>query len=116
AWHFQGYVVSDCGAASDISEGHHYTQTMEQGVASAVKAGMDIVCGIPMSGVKVENAAILKAVKDGLLSDEDVNRAVRRLFTARFKLGMFAPSEIVPFHPALPENVSDAHREVARRA
>ena len=116
AWHFQGYVVSDCGAASDISEGHHYTQTMEQGVASAVKAGMDIVCGIPMSGVKVENAAILKAVKDGLLSEEDVNRAVRRLFTARFKLGMFDPLKMVPFHPANSENDSAAHRELARTA
>jgi beta-glucosidase len=116
AWHFQGYVVSDCGAASDISEGHHYTQTMEQGVASAVKAGMDIVCGIPMSGVKVENAAILKAVKDGLLSEEDVNRAVRRLFTARFKLGMFDPPKMVPFHPANSENDSAAHRELARTA
>jgi len=116
AWHFQGYVVSDCGAASDISEGHHYTQTMEQGVASAVKAGMDIVCGSPMSDVKVENAAILKAVKDGLLSEEDVNRSVRRLFTARFKLGMFDPPKMVPYHPADSENDSVAHRQLALTA
>jgi len=116
AWRFQGYVVSDCGAASDISQGHHYTQTMEQGVASAVKAGMDIVCGIPMSGVKVENAAILQAVKDGLLSTDDVDRSVRRLFAARFKLGMFDPPSMVPFHPAASENDSEAHRELALTA
>jgi beta-glucosidase len=116
AWHFQGYVVSDCGAASDISQGHHYTQTMEQGVAAAVKAGMDIVCGIPMGDVKVENAAILQAVKDGLLSTEDVDRSVRRLFTARFKLGMFDPPGMVPFHPAESENDSAPHRELALTA
>ena len=116
AWHFQGYVVSDCGAASDISEGHHYTQTMEQGVAAAVKAGMDIVCGLPMSGVNVENNAIYRAVKDGLLPAEDVDRAVRRLFTARFKLGMFDPPGIVPFHPAQSENDSKTHRQLALTA
>ena len=116
AWHFEGYVVSDCGAASDISQGHHYTQTMEQGVAAAVKAGMDIVCGIPMSDVKVENAAILQAVKDGLLSAEDVDRSVRRLFTARFKLGMFDPPSMVPYHPGASENDSAPHRELALTA
>ncbi len=116
AWHFEGYVVSDCGAASDISEGHHYTQTMEQGVAAAVKAGMDIVCGIPMPDVKVENAAILQAVKDGLLSTEDVDRSLRRLFTARFKLGMFDPPGIVPYHPPASENDSAPHRELALTA
>jgi beta-glucosidase len=116
AWHFQGYVVSDCGAASDISQGHHYTQTVEQGVAAAVKAGMDIVCGIPMSGVNVENNAILQAVKDGLLSTEDVDRAVRRLFTARFKLGMFDPPGSVPFHPPASENNSPTHRQLALTA
>jgi beta-glucosidase len=109
-------MVVPSGAASDISQGHHYTQTMEQGVASAVKAGMDIVCGIPMPDVKVENAAILQAVKDGLLSTEDVDRSVRRLFTARFKLGMFDPPSMVPYHPAASENDSAPHRELALTA
>jgi beta-glucosidase len=117
AWHFEGYVVSDCGAASDISEGHHYTKTMEEGVASAVKAGMDIVCGIPMSGVNVENTAILKAVQQGILPEEDVNRAVKRLFTARMKLGMFDPPRSVPYSNVPMSQVdSDAHRQLALTA
>ena len=115
AWRFQGYVVSDCGAASDISQGHRYTQTMEQGVAAAVKAGMDLVCGIPMSNVKVENTAILAAVHQGLLNSEDIDRAVRRLFTARMKLGMFDPPQEVPYAKiSLAENDTGAHRELAR--
>jgi len=114
AWHFEGYVVSDCGAASDISEGHHYTTTMDEGVAAAVKAGMDIVCGLPMSDVHVENSAIYQAAKDGLLSSEDIDRAVRRLFRARMKLGMFDPPSVVPFAKIpLSDNNTEAHRQLA---
>lgn len=117
AWDFQGYVVSDCGAASDISQGHHYKPTMEGGVAAAVKAGMDIICGIPMSNVSVENAAMLKAVQQGLLSNEDIDRAMRRLFTARMKLGMFDPPDSVPYSNIPQSNLdSEPHRQLALRA
>ncbi|HEX6805018.1 MAG TPA: glycoside hydrolase family 3 C-terminal domain-containing protein, partial [Terriglobales bacterium] len=113
-WHFAGYVVSDCGAASDISEGHHYTKTMDEGVAAAVKAGMDIVCGLPMSDVNVENSAIYEAAKDGLLPVEDIDRAVRRLFTARMKLGMFDPPAMVPYAKIpISDNDTEAHRQLA---
>ena len=116
-WHFHGYVVSDCGAASDISQGHHYKATMEEGVAAAVKAGMDLVCGIPMNDVKVENAAMLKAVQQGVLSTQDIDRAVRRLFTARFKLGMFDPPDSVPYSHIPESNIdSEPHRRLALRA
>jgi beta-glucosidase len=117
AWRFEGYVVSDCGAASDISEGHHYAPTMEAGVAAAVKSGMDIICGIPMPNVKVENAAVLKAVQQGLLSEADVDRSVKRLFTWRFKLGMFDPPEAVPYSSiTIAENDTEPHRQLALQA
>src|SRR5579859_5957238 len=73
-WNFGGYVVSDCGAASDIAQGHHYTQTIEQGMAAAVKAGMDIICAWPMTDLKVERDALLKSVQQGLLPQADVDR------------------------------------------
>jgi beta-glucosidase len=114
AWHFQGYVVSDCGAASDISQGHHYTQTMEQGVAAAVKSGMDIICGIPMDNVKVERDAVLRAVQQGLLTTDDIDRAVGRLFTARIKLGMLDPPEAVLYsNIPISDNDSEPHRQLA---
>jgi beta-glucosidase len=116
-WHFDGYVVSDCGAASDIQEGHHYTATMEEGVAAAVKAGMDIVCGIPMDNVKVERDALLKAVQKALLPKADVDRAVKRLFTARMKLGMFDPPADVPYSSiTIADNDTEAHRQLALKA
>src|SRR6266550_8286274 len=77
AWHFGGYVVSDCGAASDISRNHHYTPTMEQGMAAAVKAGMDIICAWPAQQIAMERDAVLKAVQQGQLSNADIDRAVR---------------------------------------
>jgi len=117
SWNFQGYVVSDCGAASDISQGHHYKPTMEEGVAAAVKSGMDVICGIPMPDVKVENAAMLKAVQQGLLPTEDIDRAVKRLFTARVKLGMFDPPDAVPYSNIPQSNLdSEPHRQLALRA
>ncbi|MGA2076194.1 MAG: glycoside hydrolase family 3 N-terminal domain-containing protein [Terriglobia bacterium] len=96
-WDFHGYVVSDCGAATDIFRNHHYAETMPEGMADAVKAGMDIVCTWPVQDVKTDSAAIVAAVQQGLLPEADVDRAVRRLFTARLKLGMFDPPGGVPY-------------------
>jgi len=113
-WRFQGYVVSDCGAASDIQTGHHYAKTMEEGVADGVKSGMDIVCGIPMPAVTVERDALLKAVQQGLLSENDIDRAVKRLFTARMRLGMFDAPDSVPYAKTpLSEIDSELHRQLA---
>ena len=116
-WHFSGYVVSDCGAASDISQGHRYTQTLEQGMAAAVKSGMDIICAWPMQDLKVERDAVLKAAQQGLLSNEDIDRAARRLFTARMKLGMFDPPSSVPYtNITIADNDTEPHRQLALQA
>jgi len=117
AWDFPGYVVSDCGAASDIFRNHHYAQTMPQGMADAVKAGMDIICTWPVPEVKLESAALLAAVQQGLLPESAVDRSVRRLFTARMKLGMFDPPRMVPYSGInMSENDTEPHRQVALKA
>jgi beta-glucosidase len=114
AWHFQGYVVSDCGAASDISQNHHYTQTMPEGMAAAVKAGMDIICAWPAQQIATERDAVLKAIQQGLLPEADIDRSVKRLFTARMKLGMFDPPDSVPYAKTpLAEIDSEPHRLLA---
>ena len=116
AWKFQGYVVSDCAAVTDVFQGHHFTKTMEEGVAAALKAGTDLICGSPQTRVKTEREAALKAVQEGLLSQEDLDRAMRRLFTARFRLGMFDPPSMVPYSKiTASENDSEAHRQLALR-
>lgn len=116
-WHFGGYVVSDCGAASDVTVGHHYTATMEAGMAAAVKAGMDIICAWPAQEIAMERDAVRKAVETGLLPRQDVDRAVKRLFTARIKLGMFDPPESVPYSKiTIADNDTEEHRELAHKA
>jgi beta-glucosidase len=106
-WGFQGYVVSDCGAIGDIWLNHKFAPGAQEGVARAVKAGTDLNCG-------VEYTNVLAAVRSGLLAELDVDQALRRLFTARFKLGLFDPPSMVKF-AQIPYSVNDsaAHRKLA---
>jgi beta-glucosidase len=110
AWGFSGYVVSDCDAVANIyrENEHHYTQTPEEGVAVAFKAGMDLICG---GGEETEH--ILAAVRQGLLAEADLDVALRRLFTARVRLGQFdPPAQVFPaITPA--DNDTEAHRALA---
>ena len=113
-WSFQGYVVSDCGAVEDIFSGHHFTKSMEEAAAAAFQAGMDLVCGWPESRVAYHRSAILQAVKQGLLPEANIDRALRRLFTARMRLGMFDPPSMVPCSRiAASENDTEAHHQLA---
>jgi len=115
-WGFQGYVVSDCAAITDIFQNHHYGSSMEEGVSDALKIGTDLICGNSRTRVKTERDAILNAVHQGILSESDLDRALRRLFTARMRLGMFDPAGSVPYsHLGPQDNDTDAHREVALR-
>jgi len=109
-WGFRGYVVSDCWAVTDIFGGHGYVTTQEQAAAVAVKAGTDLSCG-------PEYGKLPAAVQNRLLTMEDMDRAVKRLFDARFRLGMFDPEESVPYSKiALSENDTPEHRELALMA
>ncbi len=99
-WKFPGYVVSDCGAIGDIYLTHKAQPTPEAGVAAAVKAGTDLDCGR-------EYEHLAAAVRQGLVSEEDINTAAGRLLTARFKLGMFDPPELVPYSK-IPYSVNDS--------
>jgi len=107
-WNFPGYVVSDCGAVGDIYEGHKAAKTALEGVAMAIKAGTDLDCGL-------EYQNVAPAVRAGLLPENDVDTALRRLLTARFKLGMFDPPGMVPW-TRVPYSVNDSpeHQELAR--
>ncbi len=109
-WGFGGYVVSDCGAVGDIFAYHKVAPSQEAASARAVKAGTDLDCGD-------EYATLLAAVKQGLISEGEIDRAVKRLFIARFRLGMFDPPEMVPFSKIpFSENDSTEHRRLAAEA
>lgn len=109
-WNFNGFIVSDCGAIDDIYLRHKYVKTEGEASALAVKAGTDLTCGR-------EYRSLVQAVKDGLITEAEIDVSVKRLMTARFKLGMFDPPEMVAY-ARIPysENDSEPHRQLALRA
>ncbi|WP_303828489.1 glycoside hydrolase family 3 protein [Asticcacaulis taihuensis] len=98
-WGFKGYVVSDCGAAANIyrQDSLHYTKTAPEAVAVAFKAGMDLICGDYRNNMTTEPENIVAAVKSGLLSQDVVDRALERLFEARYRLGLMDPISASPY-------------------
>ena len=109
-WGFKGYIVSDCWAISDFYKFNGYAKDATEAAAQAIKAGTDLECGSDYKNLK-------DAVDRGLLTEDDINKAVRRVFTARFKLGMFDPDEMVPY-AQIPYfvNCSDYNNSLSRLA
>ena len=106
-WGFDGHVVSDCGAVYDIYANHKFTGTSEEAAAAAVKAGDDLCCGTDYN-------SLTRAVKNGLISEKEIDVAVERLFKARFQLGLFDPPEKNPFAQIpISQNDTPEHAAVA---
>jgi beta-glucosidase len=115
-WGFKGYVVSDCGAVADVYKGHHFTPTPEAAAAAVFKAGMDLICGDSRNNMNADPQGILRAVRQGLLPEADLERALRRLFIARFRLGLFDPPSSIPYSKlTAADNDTEAHRQLALR-
>lgn len=109
-WHFNGYVVSDCGAITDIFNTHKQANDAAEASAFAVKAGTDLECGFSYTH-------LVEAYKSGLVKQSDIDTSVSRLFTARFKLGMFDPPAMVPYSKLNADNVdSKEHRDLATKS
>jgi|WetSurMetagenome_2_1015567.scaffolds.fasta_scaffold11727_3 beta-glucosidase len=109
-WGFKGYIVSDCWAISDFYNFTHFAKDGAEAASQAVKAGTDLECGFDYKN-------LVEAVKRGLLTEADINIAVKRLLIARFKLGMFDPDAIVPYSQ-IPffANCSDYNNSLSREA
>ncbi len=109
-WGFKGYIVSDCWAISDFYNYTKFAKDAAEAAAQAVKAGTDLECGVDYKN-------LVTAIERGLLTEEDINLAAKRIFTARFRLGMFDPDEMVPY-ARIPYfvNCSDYNNSLARKA
>jgi beta-glucosidase len=117
-WGFQGYVVSDCGAVLDIHAGHKFNSTQAESSAVSLRRGMDNECVDFTFKVNDDHdyKPYLDAVNQGYLKESEIDTAVTRLFTARMKLGMFDPPEMVPYNK-IDEKLLDSaeHRAMARK-
>ncbi len=93
---FSGYITSDCGAISDFyTQGaHHVVTNSTRAWGWSVASGTDLNCEMSR-GFLVNN--LDSAINAGVLNEKDLNTSLERLFTARFKLGMFDPDDMVPY-------------------
>jgi beta-glucosidase len=117
-WGFQGYVVSDCGAVIDIYTGHHYRPTQAQSSGISLTRGMDNECADFFAKVHDDHdyKPYIEAVQQGYLSQSALDTALVRLFTARMKLGMFDPPDMVPYTKIDEKELDSAeHRALARK-
>jgi beta-glucosidase len=112
-WGFSGYVVTDCGAVSNLINWHKYSKDTKTAAADTINSGVDLECG----GDQIMKRSLPDALKAGLTTQEAIDRAAYRMILARMKLGMFDPPEMVPFSKISPDEVgSKAHQELARQA
>lgn len=109
-WGFEGHVVSDCWALSDIHQGHGYTRDAVESAAAALKAGCDLSCMCTYDHLG-------KAIERGLVTEADLDRALSRTLATRFKLGMFDPPELGPYN-TIPLSIVNCpeHRQLAYQA
>ncbi len=117
-WKFGGYVTGDCDAVRDVETGHKYAKSAAEAGAFAVKAGLDNDC--TTSGLFEQPGAVpdyeryVDAVKQGLLTEAEIDVALKRMLRLRFELGLFDPLDGVKA-AQLPDAELDspAHRELA---
>jgi beta-glucosidase len=107
-WKFTGYVTSDCWAIDDF---FRYHKTHKDATASAVDAlihGTDVECG------RTVYYTLVDAVKSGLIKESQIDVSLKRLFTIRYRLGMFDPPSMVKY-AQISQSVleSDSHKALA---
>ena len=107
-WQFKGQIVSDCWAVTDFHAGHKVTENVVQSAALALNSGVDVNCGD-------EFPALKEALKQGLVRETEINRALRNNLRVLFRLGMF--DENHPYRN-IPVSVvgSPEHKALAREA
>ncbi len=116
-WKFAGYVTGDCDAVRDIETGHKYARSAAEAGAFAIKAGLDNDCTTSAffdQGGAPDYQRYIDAVKQGLLTEAEIDVALKRMLRLRFALGLFDPLDQVKA-AQVPDSELDspAHRELA---
>jgi len=116
-WGFNGHVVSDCWAIKDIVNEHKWQPAgwsrpvnTTEAVAFSIKAGTDLECG----DLYVSDGQVLKSLNQGLITEDDINQALVRIFTNRMRTGEFDPPSMVPYTNIKQNAIeAQAHRDIA---
>ena len=103
-----GYVTGDCGAISDILSGHHYAKSRTEAAAMGLKSGVDTDCG------DIFQTSALDAIKEGLITEDNMDLALINIYTIRMRLGEFDPKNIVTYAGIKPAIINDpSHNDLA---
>lgn len=101
-WGFDGFVVSDCGAVhdtywnpsfnhGDVHSGHYWAKSIEEASAMTLIAGTDMSCG------QEHSVGLMNALNQGIITEDILDRALIRIFSTRFRLGLFEEKGVVPY-------------------
>jgi beta-glucosidase len=109
-WGFEGHVVSDCWAISDLHRGHNVTGSSVESAALAINGGVNLECGDSF-------AYLVEAVNQGLVTEETIDKSLSILLRTRFKLGQFDPPKRCPYSAISPNVIRcRKHVQLAREA
>ena len=108
-WGFDGFVVSDLYSIDGIAGSHRVAKDIQEAAVLSIRAGVDTDLGANGFG-----APLLKAVEDGLITEELIDRSVRRVLRQKFDLGLFENPYVDPDR-AESDIRTDEHEELARQ-
>ncbi|ANS68324.1 sugar hydrolase [Streptomyces lincolnensis] len=106
-------VCSDAGAPSNLVDHEHYFDTHEEATAASLRAGVDSFTDHGTDSSQMIGR-LKRAHERGLLTEADIDTAVRRQLSVRFRLGEFDPDHDP--HADAKDFDTPAHRELAREA
>ncbi len=110
-WGFDGFVTSDCGAVEDVFMRHKYVATGAEASAVSMLNGEDLNCGDTFQLYCKE------AIEKGLMTEADIDKALTRVFAARFSVGEFDKKENVSWTSIPSSKLNcEEHQELALKA
>jgi len=108
-WKFDGFVVTDYTSIPEMIA-HGYAKDGKQAALRAIKANvdMDMQSGLYLSKLP-------ELVEEGKVDEKQIDRAVRRILTMKYRLGLFEdPYRYIDAQREQQELLSDENRKVAR--
>jgi len=112
-WGMDGFVVGDAGDVLGTVMDHHYVDSYAEAVARSVKAGIDSIT----DDQDISFRALRDALEQGLLTEQDLDHALRNTFRVRFRLGEFDPEDRNPYsHVPESKLCAPEHAELSLQA
>ncbi|MCB0564721.1 MAG: glycoside hydrolase family 3 C-terminal domain-containing protein [Phaeodactylibacter sp.] len=110
-WGFDGFVISDAGATGGASVLHFTAGDYAEATEDAIEGGLDVIFQTAYGHYPL----FWEAFEKGMVDQQAIDDAVRRILQAKFELGLFENPYVEP-KEAAHWNGHETHRELARKA